>query len=412
MKPKKAVINMPKINIAQLPSFTRYLEKSGAHFKIKENEYALLDRNGITLIVYPQACVNNDHDVGHNDAEDSKEIESSIKRSGHRYQHHHQHHLHYQRKQQQQKQQKQQEAQDYVVVRTSDNSEYRFLWTEIPKQYWVFYWYLFKLVRKARRKIILYRLVRTRQKNPSDRVKCLVSLAQTYTVQFQGGGIAFLKDAYQSDLKYFLYGRPRMIPFSWNRQNPRKTTMFNDQYDYIRVIVHDFVQVAHSLMKKGQHTKDIAKGGGYSYEWNADTGELFEENPDKCGKDVDATYYDDTSVYNQPEGLFKTECHTDTSLSSDYSDTNSEIAWGSSSKNKSKNKSKNSKLVSHQDEQKGNVSSESQKKDDTHHSLLTDDNQQFFAEKSLPTVTQASFASTGSIRSEASWRRNPRNQYY
>jgi len=305
MSTNKMSKSMPRIDIDCLKSMERYLKKSKTYFEVQQNQFASITKGNVSLKVF----ANND---------------------------------------------------DVIITKLSNvengNKSHKFQINSIPKQYHNLYWFLLKMVQKIRKKTIKYTIIRKRELDPTDNIICLISLSGSYTIHFKHGAIAYLNKKH-ADIKLIKNGKTKTLPFKY--RDSQYAVHYNDAYDTLRTIVHELIRCADIVEKQKLKQLDYAKT--WTIKWNADTGSVEDIKET-------ATSNQYKQFEKQPEGLFKCQYESETTLSSDYNDTNSEIT---------------------------NSDKHIIKKE-----LKHDDN------KSISTVHEASYSSVNSIKSEASWRQN------
>jgi len=373
-------LSMPKINIECLPSMRQSLKKSQARIEIKEGEYALIEQGCVALQVFMNNDNNNQHDDDYeHDYDDDDEDDDDSKAE-----------------------------QDYVLLSIRDK-QYKYKPHEIPREHMYLYWHLHKLVKKLRKKLVKYKIIRKRQLDPHDRVTCFVSLRDSFSVHFTNRTIAYLRSTRDTEITLILGNKSkRSIPFTVNSKDPKTAPKYHDAYDKLRCIVHEFIGCAAIMERNRQETKSQQRRKDIIIEWNADTGSMCEVNSEQQGQGsqgkAQQKYYDEYQQYQQPEGLFKAQYHSETTMSSDFSDNNSEILQPN------KTKKRQSRFT-------GNESQEADSKDmhqqvHERHGMHVNHVNHYTVDshQSLSAISQASVSIAESIHSEASWRQKQKIQ--
>ena len=258
---------------------------------------------------------------------------------------------------------------DYAIITVSNNERYKYAIDAIPKKYHKLYWNLSKMIHKIRKKTIKYTIIRKRELDKLDKVICLISLSGAYTIHFKNGVIAYLTNK-RSDIKFIQNSKTKTLPFTY--RDTVQAVHFDDAYDTLRSIVHELIRCADIVQKQRVKQSDYAKT--WTISWNADTGSV--EDIKESLKNANDDGYGYKQYVRQHEGLFKCKYESETTLSSDYNSTNSEL--------------------SQCDEQLQSVATK-----------VREDGS--YENKSISTVHEASYSSANSIKSEASWR-NKREQ--
>eukprot|EP01083_Nonionella_stella_P054485 143821_1 len=293
------VARFEKININGLKSQQRYLKKSKISFVLEQDRFCSITKAMITLQVFPhsaRAIVTNQ--------------------------------------------------------RNNKSTSFKCHIDSIPKDYHYLYWYLFKMIHKLRKRTTKYTIIRERELDDADKIICLITLSGAYTIHFNPNSLVYLRSK-NSDIKFIRNKKTKTLPFTY-RTNSKYAIHYDDAYDKMRTIVHELIRCGEIVEKQKLRQSDPAKT--WKIRYNADSGSVedikegkFEDNKFKYTKHC-----------KDQEGLFKCSFESETTLSSDYNSTNSELQY---------------------------IPMESKEN------------------KSLSTVPDNSFASN-SIKSEASWRNN------
>lgn len=263
---------LPIIDIDGIPSINRYFKKSQIHLQIKQDRYVFIKKGKITLKIKM-----NDNETISITKENKNNDEFS--------------------------------------------REYEFTIYNLSKQYHLLYWYLFKMIKKLRKKITKFTIIRQRENNNKScdqNIICLISLSESYTIHFKNGTMAYLKSINCKTLKFIDHKNKikKNIPFDYTK----KTEKHNDAYDKLRIIVYEFIDVKESIQK--QKIKQLDYSKTWKIKWNVDSGSV-EDIKDIIDQNKNSSNND----YCYDEGLFKSNYQSESSLSSDFSDTNSEIPY-------------------------------------------------------------------------------------
>eukprot|EP01084_Bolivina_argentea_P175024 303127_1 len=311
--------SMPNINIDCLKSMSRYLKKSNTYFELQEDKYCSITKGNISLKIFAQ-------------------------------------------------------SNDVIITQKNINSDNKFEINSMPKQYHYLYWLLFKMVKKIRKKTIKYTIIRKRELDKTDKITCLISLSGAYTIHFKTGAIAYIHNK-NCDIKFIQNNKTKTIPFTY-RNNNKCAVHYNDAFDTLRNIVHELIHCADIVEKQKLKQLDYSKT--WKITWNVDTGSVEDITESIKNNNLKKHGLNDI----QQEGLFKCNYQSDTTVSSDYSDTNSEIIC-ENFRNFALNQNKIVK-----EEGKNNES------------LSTVDE----TNKTNHNIIETSYSSINSIKSEASWR--------
>jgi len=225
---------------------------------------------------------------------------------------------------------------DQIVVTPShgdhEGDGEKYSTSTLPKHYRLLYLTTLRLTEKIKRKTIKYTIIRTRELDPTDRVTCYVSCSGSYTLNFNDGKCAFLKNK-DHDIKLITHRSTRTVPFQYDGDR-LSAVSFDDAYDSLRVVMHETIRCAETIEK--QRLKQLNHSKTWMVHWNVDTGSVTDIKHDDAGKHSKAARdaMRSPSVHGRgpghrgygDEGLFRCRFDSETTLSSDYSDNNSEIS--------------------------------------------------------------------------------------
>ena len=198
----------------------------------------------------------------------------------------------------------------------------------LPKQYHFLYLYVLKLVERIRKKVVRCTIIRTRQLDPHDRTTCFVTLTGSYTLNLPDGKVAFLKSS-SSDIKLYSHRdrTGRIVPFQYDRDSLRAVP-FDDAFNALRVIMHETIRCTECITK--QRAKRLNHSKSWTVEWNADTGSVTDIKHEAAALSGKSRHFQNSKHGGfAEEGLFRGCFESETTLSSDYSDNNSECSISS-----------------------------------------------------------------------------------
>eukprot|EP01083_Nonionella_stella_P054486 143823_1 len=287
-----------RININGLKSQQRYLKKSKISFELEQDRFCSITKTMITLQIFPQ-------------------------------------------------------SDRAIVTNQRNNKSFKCHIDSIPKDYHYLYWYLFKMIHKLRKRTTKYTIIRERELDDADKIICLITLSGAYTIHFNSNALVYLRSK-NSDIKFIKNNKTKTLPFTY-RTNSKYAIHYDDAYDKMRTIVHELIRCGEIVEKQKLRQSDPAKT--WKIRYNADSGSVEDI---KEGK-FEGNKFKYTKHSKDQEGLFKCSFESETTLSSDYNSTNSELQY---------------------------IPMESKEN------------------KSLSTVPDNSITSINSIKSEASWRNN------
>ena len=272
--------SMPQINIECLPSMKKYLKKMQTNLEIKQDKYAMIERGKISLKFIN---INN-----------------------------------------------------ILIIKKQFDDNYKinkFTINTIPKQYHYLYWYLHKIIKKLRAQTTKYTIIRYTEsdKMGETNIICLISINNSYTIHFKNGTIAFLKNINDKSIK-FIDNKNKIkknISFIYNK-NCLNVKKYNDAFDRLRKYLNEFIHCKQLIQKQKIKQGDYSKT--WKIKWNADSGSVQDIN--------DNTNNNNNNNNNNNKYNYISE----TTLSSDLSDTNSEIPRIKINNNNNNNNNDNKSL--------------------------------------------------------------------